>query len=457
MVAGARLAIEAGHEVRGSDTPLYPPASHMAAALGVPIAEGYAPGNLAWGPDLVVIGNALSRGNPEVEAALTRGLHYVSLPEFLKDAVLRARRPAVIAGTHGKTTTTALTAHILTQCGLDPGFLIGGEAFGFPHPARLGPEGAPFVIEGDEYDSAFFDKRAKFLHYLPELAAVTSVEFDHGDIYRDLAEIRLAFERMLRQMPAHGRLFLCADNAAAELAPQAFCPVETYGFAGHADWHAVPLAAADGLSRMTVHHGGRAWGEAACPLAGRHNLQNALAAIAIASHLGAPPSGIIEALRGFPGVRRRLELYCEAEGVAYVDDFAHHPTAIRETLRAARDRWPGRRLRALFEPRSNTLVTKRFQPELTDALAHADSVWIGPVHRADQIPEADRLDRNALRDALARAGVEAHCPADVPALLAGVLETSRPGDIVLTLSNGAFGGLREMIVEAVQPAGERNA
>ena len=452
MVAGARLALEAGCEVRGSDNVLYPPASEMVRDLGVPVAVGYAPENLDWNPDIVIIGNALSRGNPEVEAALERRLHYASLPEWLKTHVLRARRPVVIAGTHGKTTTTALTAHVLEGCAMKPGFLIGGQPFGFSHSARLGPEGAPFVIEGDEYDTAFFDKRAKFFHYLPEIAVVTSIEFDHGDIYRDLAEIELAFQRMLRQIPRNGHLVLCADNHARTLKDHAFCPVSTYGFSEEADWRGEILDS----GRMRVWRGNVLWGETGCALAGRHNLQNALAAVAVAALLGASAESVAEALRTFPGVRRRMEIFLEAMGVTYIDDFAHHPTAIRETITAARMRWPGRRLRVLFEPRSNTTVTNTFQDDMLDAFSKADEVWFGPIHRADHIPEALRLDRAALVLSLEKRGAKAHFEDDPAEIAAAVQSSAAPGDVVLILSNGAFGGIYQRFRDAVASA-ETNA
>jgi UDP-N-acetylmuramate: L-alanyl-gamma-D-glutamyl-meso-diaminopimelate ligase len=441
MVAGARLAIDAGWEVRGSDNPLYPPTSDMVEALGVPVAKGYAPENLDWRPDCVVIGNALSRGNPEVEATLDRRLHYLSLPEWLKENVLRARRPVAICGTHGKTTTTALTAHVLERCGLDPGYLIGGQPLGLARSARLGPENAPFVIEGDEYDTSFFDKRAKFFHYLPEIAVVTSVEFDHGDIYRDLAEIEVAFQRMLRQIPRHGQLIVCADNHAASLTSHAFCPVVTYGFSESAEWRAEILGADGPFQRLKIFHGGAYWRDLEVPLAGRHNAQNALAAVAVAAALDAPPERIADGMRSFPGVRRRMEVFLESNGMTFVDDFAHHPTAIRETIAAARGRWPGRRLRVLFEPRSNTTVTNAFQPDLTEAFSGADEVWLGPIYRGDRIPEAERLDRAALAATLAARGVVCRFTDDTAELADGVLKGMREKDVVLILSNGAFGGI----------------
>jgi UDP-N-acetylmuramate: L-alanyl-gamma-D-glutamyl-meso-diaminopimelate ligase len=383
-----------------------------------------------------------------VEAALERRMRYISLPEWLKEHVLRARRPVVVTGTHGKTTTTALTAHLLARAGLDPGFLIGGQPVDFEHSARLGPEGGPFVIEGDEYDTAFFDKRAKFFHYLPEVAVVTSLEFDHADIYRDLAEIERAFRWMLRQVPASGRLVACADNHAASLAGHAFCPVRTYGFAETADYRGERLGARDGFQRLRVHRDGAPWLEVEAPLAGVHNLQNTLAALAVGDVLGAEPGALRVGLRAFRGVRRRMEVFHEADGVVFIDDFAHHPTAIAGTIAAALERWPGRRLRVLCEPRSNTLVTNRFQEELASAFSGAPELWLGPIHRADAIDPADRLDRDGLAATLNERGVDAHATDDVPGLVDHLRDTARPGDVVLVLSNGAFHGIYDRLRDA---------
>jgi UDP-N-acetylmuramate: L-alanyl-gamma-D-glutamyl-meso-diaminopimelate ligase len=441
MVAGARLALEAGWEVRGSDNPLYPPTSDMAASLGIPVAVGYSPENLEWRPDVVLIGNVLSRGNPEVEAVLERRMRYQSLPEWMKEHVLRPRRPVVICGTHGKTTTTALTAHLLHTAGIDSGYFIGGRPLDFPHSSYLGPEGAPIVIEGDEYDTAFFDKRAKFFHYLPEIAVVTSLEFDHGDIYSSLGEIELAFQRMLRQVPRSGWLIACADNAAASLVPHAFSNTTTYGFSADAEWRGELVEPSDGLQTLRVYHRGTPWTTLATPLYGTHNLQNLLAAVVCAVLLGVEPAQVQAGARSFQGVKRRLEVFLEAAGITFVDDFAHHPTAIKETIAAARSRWPGRRLRVLFEPRSNTTVTNDFYPELLQAFSTADELWVGPIHRVEKLQEDRRLDRERLASELRQAGVPAQCR-DLPEdIAAEVVRTGQPGDVVLILSNGAFGGI----------------
>jgi len=448
MVAGARLAVEAGWEVRGSDGPLYPPTSEMVAALGVPVATGYAAENLDWNPEIVVVGNVLSRGNPEVEHALSRRMHMMSLPEWLKVHVLRKRRPVVVAGTHGKTTTTALTAHVLEKCGFSPGYLIGGQPIGMHYSARYGAENAPFVIEGDEYDSAFFDKRAKFLHYLPEIAVVTSVEFDHGDIYRDLKEIETAFERLLRQIPFDGWLVACADNHAFHLKELAYGNVATYGFNDAADWRGEYQEIGGGRF-LRVYRNGEAWLDCAPALDGRHNAQNTLAAIAVAGILGAEPEKIANAVASFRGVKRRMEVFLEHEGVTYVDDFAHHPTAIRETIAAAKMRWPGRRIRVLFEPRSNTTVTDEFADPMLGAFREADEVWLGPIYRVERIAQQKRLDRESLCEGLRGLGCDAHHTDDVKEIVANVLAGNLPGDVVLILSNGAFGGIYNQFRDAL--------
>ena len=442
MVAGARLALALGWEVRGSDNPLYRPTSEMVAALGVPVAEGYAAENLDWSPDWVILGNALSRGNPEVETVLSRRIPYLSLPEWLKRHVLQARRPIVFAGTHGKTTTSALAAHVLTACGLNPGYFIGGQPKGFQHSARLGEAGAPFLIEGDEYDTAFFDKRAKFFHYLPEIAVVTSIEFDHADIYQDLAEIELAFTRMLRQIPREGYLICCADNNARTLIAEAPCQTLSYGFAEDANWRAeLPEGHAGAMGSFTAYHNGAPWGTVRGPYHGRHNIQNALSVIAVADLLGATREAILEGLASFAGVRRRMDVFLEAGGAVFVDDFAHHPTAIRETITAARLRWPDARLRVLFEPRSNTTTTNQFQQEMEDAFANADEVCLGPINRPHLIQEERRLDRAGLCAALQKRGCTATYDDQPQNLARHILDTLQTGDVILILSNGAFGGI----------------
>ena len=448
MVAGARLALALGCEVRGSDNSLYPPTSEMVNALGVPVMTGYASENLDWNPDWVIIGNALSRGNPEVEAVLSRRIPYLSLPEWLKRNVLQFRRPIVFTGTHGKTTTSALAAHVLDESGLEPGFFIGGQPLGFQHSSRLGKPGGIFVIEGDEYDTAFFDKRAKFFHYLPEIVVVTSIEFDHADIYRDLAEIDLAFQRMLRQIPQEGWLVYCADNRAAELLPHAPCQTISYGFSESANWRA-KIKNGTKSGKFEVFHSGEFWGMVEGPYYGNHTILNALAVIAVSAISGIGREEILAGLRSFSGVKRRMEVFLEAKGAVFIDDFAHHPTAIRETIAAARLRWPDSRLRVLFEPRSNTTTTRQFQQELEDAFFQADDVLLGPINRPHLIPEEMRLNREELIRNLTENGCTGMYADDPMVLARHVLDTLKNGDVILILSNGGFGGIYKYFRDSI--------
>jgi UDP-N-acetylmuramate: L-alanyl-gamma-D-glutamyl-meso-diaminopimelate ligase len=446
MVAVARLAIEAGWEVRGSDNPLYPPTSDMVAALGVPVADQYNAANLDWEPDCVVIGNALSRGHVEVEAALERGLQYISFPEFLKEAILRNRKPVVICGTHGKTTTTTLTAYLLAAGGLNPGYLIGGQPLDFEESSRLGEEGTPFVVEGDEYDTAFFDKRAKFFHYLPRIAVVTSLEYDHADIYDSVEEIELAFQRMLRQIPQNGHLLLCADSPRAlALKAHAYCQVHTYGFSESADWRIVMGDLNQDGQALAIHHQGQHWGQCISPLLGHHNAQNVGAALVLCALHDLNPGTVLEAVSRFKGIRRRMEIFHRTKDKIFIDDFAHHPTAIEKTVQATRLRWPDHRLTVLVEPRSNTMATNQHQNELPVCFKSADHVWIGPIFREEKYSKETLLDRHQLCTMLKENGTDAQFTDDIQFILDEVNSSPGEKEIVLILSNGAFDGIYEKI------------
>ncbi len=449
MIAGASLALEAGNEVRGSDNPLYPPTSEMIKQLGVTVYEGYDAKNLDWNPDVVIIGNALSRGNPEVEAILQQRLNYQSLPEWLKQNVLRQRKPIAICGTHGKTTVTALTAYLLEQAGLSPGYLIGGQPLCFNSSSKLGAPGAPFVIEGDEYDTAFFDKRAKFFHYLPQIAVVTSIEFDHGDIYSTYDEIFRAFSLMLRQIPANGYLIACGEDAGSrKLTDHSFSNTILYGWGEECAWRGVPCEANPGFQGLKVYREGRFWAKLNVPLFGRHNLLNTLASLAVAGTLNVPTAQIEKALPEFRGVRRRMEIFLKARDVTFIDDFAHHPTAIRETIAAVKTAFPGRVI-VLLEPRSNTMVTNRFQNEIENSLCEANVVWIGAIHREQQIPPEMRLNRAQITANLSKRGIEAHFSDSIQEIVDAVINNSQAGDVVLILSNGSFHGIYDKFKEAL--------
>jgi UDP-N-acetylmuramate: L-alanyl-gamma-D-glutamyl-meso-diaminopimelate ligase len=449
MASLAGLLREQGHEVTGSDQDVYPPMSTQLEALGIEIRSPYAEANVPADADLVVIGNALSRGNPEVEVVLERRQRYTSAPALLADEFLRPRRSLVVAGTHGKTTTTSLLAFLLHEADLDPSFLIGGVPVDFARSYRIG-RGPHFVIEGDEYDCAFFDKRPKFVHYLPNVAVIGNVEFDHADIYPDLAAVRLAFTRLLLMVPRNGLVVAGTESPALlEILGGARCRLETFGLHEEADWRAVDVRSDAGGARFRLVRRGEDVGEMRLALAGEHNVRNALAALAVAAAEGVPLGRAGEALARFRGVRRRLELRGTAGGVAVYDDFAHHPTAVAATLQAVRALCGDGRLVAVFEPRSYTSRTKLFQEDFARAFAAADRVVIAAAHLPGKVPEGERLSEQDLVDGIRRRGVQADFIASVPDIVAELATTLRPGDRVAVLSNGGFGGIHERLLEAL--------
>ena len=441
MAPLAGMLAERGYTVSGSDTGVYPPASTLLEKLGIRWKNGFNEPNLAPRPDLVVIGNAISRGNPELESVLDNKIPYRSLPEVIKEFFLPERDSLVVTGTHGKTTTTSLLAWIFHVAGRRPDFLIGGVAENFGKSYGLGG-GREFIIEGDEYDSAFFDKGPKFLHYRPDDLIITSLEFDHADIYVDLAAIELQFRRLVNLVPRRGRIVCWGESETVRgVVSLAFCHVETYGFGSDNVWIAGDLEFRDGATHFRVARKGVEQARIALPLVGRHNVLNALATIAVADGRGVPREAIEEALRTFRGVARRMQIRGEAGGITVVDDFAHHPTAIRATIEAARTRWPRRRLWVAFEPRSNTMRRRIFEDDLASALAEADGAVLGPVNRAQLLSEAERLSPERVVRAVRSAGRRAEAlnsSAEIAEFLASEL---REGDIMLVLSNGSFDGL----------------
>ena len=446
----AGLLHEAGERVSGVDVALYPPTSELLAELGVPVRLGFDPGGIPADLDQVIIGNALPRTNIEVQAVLERGLPYTSQAEAFGERFCRSARTVVVAGTHGKTTTTALLAHTLTAGGLDPTVLIGGVPRG-GRPWRLG-RGDWTVVEGDEYNTAFFDRDPKFLHYHPHVFVVGNVEFDHGDIYPDLNAILAAFRAGVALVAGDGHVVANHEDAGARRVAASHPGTVWYGLDSHAHLVCTAWNHADGHLRATVRWQGRAF-EVETPLVGRHNLDNLLAACACALLAGMAPEAVAEAAAGFPGVRRRLELVGEAAGVAVVDDFAHHPTAVGLTLEGARHRFPGRRLVAVFEPRSLTAGRKTFAAAYEDALARADVALLAPVfHRARLGPEL-ALDREALAAALSTRGVEAEALREDADLADAVRQHLQAGDVVICMSSGEFGGLPRRLLEILQ--GER--
>jgi UDP-N-acetylmuramate: L-alanyl-gamma-D-glutamyl-meso-diaminopimelate ligase len=449
MASLAGMLREAGHHVTGSDAGVYPPMSTLLASLGIPVTEGFRAENLQPRPDLIVVGNAMSRGNPEVEAMLAAGTPYCSLPEALMRFFMRARRRAVVTGTHGKTTSSALLAWVLHETGGDPSFMIGGACKNFARNFRLGG-GDWFVVEGDEYDTAFFDKGPKFLHYDPDALLVTAVEFDHADIYRDLEHVKGAFTALVRGTRAGVPLVVSADFPEARAVIAASGQRATlFGMARDADWRAEDVRDTGSATCFTVVTPAGRRHAAACPGPGAMTVVNALGVVALAAAIGVREEAGIAALASFRGVRRRQEVIGRGRGIDLIDDFAHHPTAVAATVAALRARYPGRRLWALFEPRSNTSRRRVFQEAFADAFAGADRVTFAAVHRREQIPEAERLSTEELVAVLARRGVAGETcegPDDICAL---VEREAAAGDVVVLMSNGGFGGLAQKLVVAL--------
>ncbi|MEP6916072.1 MAG: UDP-N-acetylmuramate:L-alanyl-gamma-D-glutamyl-meso-diaminopimelate ligase [Acidobacteriota bacterium] len=452
MATLAALLRSRGYDVRGSDQNVYPPMSDFLVQQGITAFQGYSAEHISADLDLVVIGNAISRGNPELEEVLDRKIRYCSLPEAVRDHFLWGSRSVVIAGTHGKTTTTSLAGWLLAHAGADPSVFIGGIAENFESSYRIGG-GRDFVIEGDEYDSAFFDKTAKFLKYLPDIAVVNNIEFDHADIYPDLDAIRLAFRRLVNLVPRRGLLILGADNAdALALKPHAKCRVETFGLSDGADWQAHDLTIAPTSTTFGVRRGGTSVGRFELPLLGAYNVRNALAALAVGSAAGLHTDTMAEGLRQFRGVRRRLQHRGTAAGVAVYDDFAHHPTAIGETLAGVRSAHPDRRIWAIFEPRSATSCRRIFQSEFANALGRADRVILPAVFRST-LPEGERLSAEILISDLKAAGVDARYIPDVAEIVRTVAKEARSGDLVIVMSNGGFDDIHQKLLAALEARG----
>ena len=461
MAPLAGMLAESGHRVTGSDASVYPPASTLLDGLGIRWTNGFNAANLDPAPDIVVLGNALSRGNPEVEAVLDHKIPYRSLPQTLEEFFLPGHDSLVVTGTHGKTTTTSMLSWILHHAGRHPNFLIGGIAENFGRSFGLGG-GKEFVLEGDEYDSAFFDKAPKFLHYHPQEMVITSLEFDHADIYDSLAAIELQFRRVVNLVPRSGRIVAWGESETVQgVVKKAFCPVETYGFAPGVDWLAGDLEIADGETRFRVSRDGREVTRVHMALSGRHNVLNAVAAIAIAHGRGVSGDAIAEAMAAFRGVLRRLEVKGESSGVLVVDDFAHHPTAIRATIDAARHRWPGRKLWAVFEPRSNTMRRRVFEDDLAAALATADVALLGAVNRANLLSDEERMSPLRVFEAIRRAGRKAEGFDTAEEIAEYLAAETKTGDLVLVMSNGSFDGLCGKLLGKLQeretPAGKIRA
>ena len=454
MATLAAMLKRQGLQVRGSDQDVYPPMSDFLAAEGIQAFAGYRAEQITADLDLVVVGNAISRGNAELEEVLDRKIRYCSLPEAIREHFLWGARSIVIAGTHGKTTTTSLAGWLLTHGGVDPSVLVGGIVRNFgDHGSsyRLG-QGRDFVIEGDEYDSAFFDKTAKFLKYLPDVAVINNVEFDHADIYADINAVTLAFRRLVNLVPRRGLLLIGADSPGARaLVAAAVSRVETFGTsndAGDLDWQADDLEPRCDPTRFKVRRRGKPFGSFELPLVGTHNVRNALAAIAVATEAGVTADRIAEGLRQFAGVKRRLEVVGTADGVTVYDDFAHHPTAVAETLAALRAANPSSRIWAVFEPRSASSCRRVFQDDFARAFAGADEVLLAPVFRST-LPDAERLSIPQLVKDLEARGQSARQSESIDDIVATVVREHRFGDLVVLMSNGGFGGIHQKLLRAL--------
>lgn len=448
MASMAGLLTEAGHRVTGSDEKIYPPMDGQISRLGIRPFEGYAASNIGEArPELVIIGNVIRRDNPEAQEVLRRGIRYLSMPAALSEIFLKDRTPVVVAGTHGKTTSTSLLAWLLTSCGLDPGFLIGGIGINFQKSHAVG-KGSFFVVEGDEYDTAFFDKGPKFLHYRPHALLLTSIEFDHADIYKDLQHVLSSFRKLIGIMPSDGLIVANADDDnVMHITSEAKCRVVHYGLKSSAGYYPLDVdVSQDGMSffitgidqRFTLHM----WGE--------HNLSNAIGAIAVLLESGQDPKLIASGLGGFLGVRRRQELVAMPQGITIIDDFAHHPTAVRKTIESVRQRYPDRRIWAIFEPRSNTSRRKFFQKEYVDAFLSADRVIIAKPYREDAILREERLDVDSLADDIIKRGGHAFSIPSTDNIIEFVMRSVIANDVLLVMSNGAFDNICSKLAAAIE-------
>ena len=449
MASLAGMFKEQGYVVTGSDENVYPPMSLFLESLGIPVSGGYGPRNLKPRPDLVIVGNVITKINPEAVALSRLSLPYLSFPQALRQFAIRDKKSIVISGTHGKTTTASLIAWILETAGMDPGFMIGGIPSNFEKNFKLG-RGDYFVIEGDEYDSAFFDKGPKFLHYNPWVAIITSIEFDHADIYRDLDHVIDSFRRFIDLIPAHGHLIANGDDKTilGEI-KRAGCRVETYGFSKSNHWQTVDMAVSETFTTVKIMRGGKRQAPLETTLFGRHNISNCLSAVALAHFLRIPPDVLSRALETFKGVKRRQEILGEKKGILVMDDFAHHPTAVKETIRAVKQKYSHRRLIVVFEPRSNSSRRNIFQAPYAMSFDDGDVMMIRVPPMMEKIPLEERFSAEQLVSDLGKRGLEAHFFEDTDLLLASLLTIAKAGDMVLIMSNGGFDNLHQRLLEAI--------
>ena len=447
MASLAAMFKKRGYEVYGVDEGVYPPMSTFLEEQEIPVFEGFDVVHLNPKPDLVVIGNVISRGNVELEEILNQHIPYISLPNALGEFFIRGNRSIVVTGTHGKTTTTSLLSWIFDYAGKDPGFMIGGIPNNFGRGFQVG-EGEDFIIEGDEYDSAFFDKAAKFLRYMPDVGIINSIEFDHADIYNSIDEIELAFRRFVNLIPQNGLLLVGQENdLAMKISKAAFCPVQTFGINENADWTAKNITVDANGTHFDLFNNNIKLGQVDLPLYGKHNIRNCLASIAVASFAEIPFERIAEAITKFKGVKRRLDLKGEVNGIQVYDDFGHHPTAIKETLEAFRIKSPERRIWALFEPRTATTRRDIFQDELVGAFENADGVLIAPVNRPDKAPEGHVFSPEKLADALEAQNKTAKYFDNIDQIVNFLVANVTLNDLIITFSNGHFGGIHSKILD----------
>lgn len=450
MASLAGMLKQRGFRVTGSDAAAYPPMSDFLASMGIPVAQPFAEKNLEPAPDLVVIGNAISRGNVELEHVLDRRTPFTSMAQLVYDEFIRGKHSLVVAGTHGKTTTTSMLSWIFAQAGRDPSFLIGGIAENFGSSFAV-TNGREFIIEGDEYDTVFYDKGPKFMHYFPDEVILTSVEFDHADIYANLDAVKTAFKRLINLVPKRGRVIAWDGHEnVTECVAKAFCPVERYGFKEGSHWQIRDVRYESTATKWRILRQRHPWAEFEFALAGEYNVLNATAAAAIASAYGISTEQIVHALASFRSVKRRLEVRAEVHGITIIDDFAHHPTAIAQTLTAIRGRYPGRRLWAVLEPRSNTLRRNVFQHELAQSLALADQVVLASIFKSEAIPEHERLHLEDVLEDLKKLGRPARQFASADKIVEAIAPELRSGDVVAILSNGGFGNIYEKLPQRLR-------
>lgn len=449
MASLAGMLKEQGYAVTGSDANVYPPMSLLLESLKIPVFNGYGPGNLVPKPDLVIVGNVITRVNPEAVEFSRLGLPYLSFPQAIRQFAIGDKKSIVICGTHGKTTTSSLVAWILETAGMDPGFMIGGIPGNFKTNFKLG-KGRYFVIEGDEYDSAFFDKGPKFLHYNPSYTILTSIEFDHADIYRDLEHVIDSFRKLMDLMPTDGYLMANGDDETiCREISRLRCPVETYGFGKDNHWQIADMVDSEEFTVVKVLHGREMPATFETPLFGRHNISNCLSAVALAYTLGVPSDTLKKALKTFKGVKRRQEILGEKKGIMVMDDFAHHPTAVKETVRAVKRKYLHRRLVVVFEPRSNSSRRNIFQAQYAESFDDGDIIMIREPPMMEKIPMAERFSAEQLVSDLGKRELEAHCFADTDLLLAYLLSGIKAGDMVLIMSNGGFDNLHQRLLNAI--------